>query len=71
MTSMLPASFAFAEEAVTVIPEIVVCEGFDPHPIHPDVEGPCIFPAPFEGPITIDDSVVDTESEGVVSEEGG
>ena len=71
ITSMVAGSFAFAEEAVTVIPEIVVCEGFDPRPMNPDVEGPCIFPGPFEEPITIDDSVVDTDSEGVVPEEGG
>jgi hypothetical protein len=74
ITSMVAGSFAFAEEAVNVTPEIAVCppiEGFDPRPIHPDVEGPCIFPAPLEEPITNDDSVVDTDSEGVVSEEEG
>jgi hypothetical protein len=74
MTSMVAGPFAFAEEAVNVTPEIAICppiEGFDPRPIHPDVEGPCVFPGPIEEPITIDDSVVDTDSEGVVSEEGG
>ena len=69
LTSMFTGPFVFAEEAVTITPEIARCAPFDG--FVPDVEGPCIFPGPPEEPVSIDDTVVDTDSDAVVSEEGG
>jgi hypothetical protein len=69
LTSMVTGPFVFAEEAVTITPEIARCAPFEG--FVPDVEGPCVFPGPPEEPVSIDDSVVDTDSDAVVSEEGG
>jgi hypothetical protein len=69
LTSMVTGPFVFAEETVTITPEIARCAPFEG--FVPDVEGPCVFPGPLEEPISIDDTVVDSDSDAVVSEEGG